>query len=95
MTEALFWAIFSQPVIAAVTILAFVQGSWKVRTRGAAIAFIVGVGIGLFAEWLKSQGVPDWLGWFMALPLAAYVFWHWHQARKTATRLAASTGTEG
>lgn len=82
MSEALFWEVIPQPVIAAITMLAFVPGSWKVRLSGAVIAFVVGLGLGLVVEWLKSQGVPGWVGWFIALPLASYVLWHWWRAQK-------------
>lgn len=77
MNEALFWQIIPQPVIAAIAIFAFVPAPWAARARGASVAFLVALGIGVFAVWLRAQGVPGWAGWFIALPLAGFMFWRW------------------
>lgn len=66
MTEAELWKLIAQPVIFAITMLAFLKLSWKGRLIGALVGAVIGFVIGFISLWGQRSGAPSWMGWMGA-----------------------------
>lgn len=63
MTEAELWKLFAQPVIFALTMLAFLKLSWKGRLLGALVGAAIGFSIGFVSLWAQRSGaLRGWAG---------------------------------
>lgn len=82
MTEAELWKLIAQPVIFAITMLAFLKASWKVRTLVAIASAGYGLAMGLLILQIDRLGAPWWLGWLFAASCAASLAWKTLQHRK-------------
>lgn len=71
MTEAEAWKLFTQPVIFAITMLAFLKLSWKGRLLGALVGAAMGLAIGFASLWAQRSGAPSWTGWIVAAVVLA------------------------
>lgn len=71
MTEAEIWKLIAQPVIFAITMLAFLKASWKRRLLAAVVGAAIGFAIGLLWLWAQRSGVPPWTGWIVAAVVLA------------------------
>ncbi|WP_312144178.1 hypothetical protein [Brevundimonas sp.] len=86
LTEAELWGLAAQPAIFAITMLAFLKASWRVRLIAAAAGAGAGLLIGLVALWAQRSGAPWWLGWVFAAPLMAWAGWRWIKRRHNIIR---------
>lgn len=66
MTEAEIWKLIAQPVIFAITMLAFLKLPWKGRLLGALVGAAIGFAIGFISLWAQRSGAPWWMGWMGA-----------------------------
>ena len=73
MTEAEIWKLIAQPVIFAITMLAFLKASWKRRLLAAVVGAAIGFAIGLLWLWAQRSGAPSWTGWIVAAVVLAVV----------------------
>lgn len=87
LTEAELWALAAQPAIFAITMLAFLKASWRVRLIAAAAGAAAGLLIGLVALWAQRSGAPWWLGWAFSAPLIAWAGWRWVKRQREAGRV--------
>jgi hypothetical protein len=71
MTEAEIWKLIAQPVIFAITMLAFLKLSWKGRLLGALVGAAIGFAIGFISLWAQRSGAPSWMGWMGAAVILA------------------------
>jgi len=71
MTEAELWKLIALPAIFAITMLAFLKVSWKVRLLAALVGAAIGFAIGFVSLWAQRSGAPSWTGWIVAAVVLA------------------------